>query len=178
MTDTFVSKYFGRIFLHPDAVFTAQMLRPELQDADIFADSVDTIAATHTRVARAFHQDGTISLAVPPLRALLEIMADGVSAEGWTLRSEPFRASFTRESVLSSSWYAERLDARQTAAATLARSGLTAMERFVSTPGNDEPTSRLGLHDRVEAARAETEFVATATYRDQLVGTLGNTPLG
>jgi hypothetical protein len=34
--------YFGRIFLHPDTVFTPEMLRPELQDADIFADSVRT----------------------------------------------------------------------------------------------------------------------------------------
>jgi len=176
ITDRF-AKYLGRIFLHPDAVFTPEMLRPELQDLDVFAESVDTIVATHERVARAYRRDGTISLAVPPLRALLEIMADGVSAEGWTLESPEFRATFTRESVLSSSWYAERLDARQAAATARARAGLAAIERFVSTPGNEEPNARLDMPARVEAARLEAERVASPEYRTQLIGTLGNTPL-
>ncbi|MCK8168201.1 hypothetical protein LXA15_17515, partial [Erwinia amylovora] len=34
MTEKFMRTYFGRIFLHPDTVFTPEMLRPELQDAD------------------------------------------------------------------------------------------------------------------------------------------------
>ncbi|WP_251805412.1 hypothetical protein, partial [Cutibacterium acnes] len=73
MTEKFMRAYFGRIFLHPDTVFTPEMLRPELQDADIFADSVRTISTTHARVAKAYFDDGTVSLAVPPIRALLEI---------------------------------------------------------------------------------------------------------
>jgi hypothetical protein len=153
------------------------MLRPELQDMAIFAESVATIVATHERVARAYVRDGTISLAVPPLRALLEIMAEGASAEGWTLDSPSFRGLFTRESVLSSSWYAERLDARQAAAAARAGTGLAAIERFVSTPGNEEPSARLGISARVEAARLEAQRLASPEYRAQLVGTLGNTPL-
>ncbi|PZQ74035.1 MAG: hypothetical protein DI553_05400, partial [Cutibacterium acnes] len=78
MTEKFMRAYFGRIFLHPDTVFTPEMLRPELQDADIFADSVRTISTTHARVAKAYFDDGTVSLAVPPIRALLEIMVNGV----------------------------------------------------------------------------------------------------
>ncbi|HAP96931.1 MAG TPA: hypothetical protein DCQ95_00735, partial [Cutibacterium acnes] len=54
MTEKFMRTYFGRIFLHPDTVFTPEMLRPELQDADIFADSVRTISTTHARVAKAY----------------------------------------------------------------------------------------------------------------------------
>jgi hypothetical protein len=178
MTDRFAAKYLGRIFLHPDAVFTPEMLHPELQDMDVFAESVATIVTTHERVARAYLRDGTISLAVPPLRALLEIMAGGVSVEGWTLLSPQFRALFARESVLSSSWYAERLDARQAAAAARAEAGLAAIERFVSTPGNEEPNARLDMPVRVEAARVEAARLASPEYRAQLVGTLGNTPLG
>src|ERR1035437_7548018 len=86
MTDKLATKYFGRIFLHPEVVFT-----PELQDEAIFAESIATIVTTHERVARSYFQDGTISLAVPPLRALLEIMAEGVTAEGWGLDSPEFR---------------------------------------------------------------------------------------
>jgi hypothetical protein len=178
ITDRFAAKYLGRIFLHPDAVFTPQMLRPELQDMGIFAESVATIVATHERVARAYMRDGTISLAVPPLRALLEIMADGASAEGWTLQSPQFRALFTRESVLSSPWYAQRLDARQAAATARAGTGLAAIERFVSAPGNEEPSARLDMPARVEAARLEAQRLASPEYRAHLVGTVGNTPLG
>ena len=82
MTDQLATKYFGRIFLHPDVVFTPEMLRPELQDVGIFAESIATIVTTHERVARSYFQDGTIALAVPPLRALLEIMAEGVHGSG------------------------------------------------------------------------------------------------
>jgi hypothetical protein len=177
MTDRLATKYFGRIFLHPDVIFTPEMLRPELQDMGIFAESISTIVATHERVARAYFNDGTIDLAIPPLRALLEIMADGHTAEGWGLDSAEFRGMFTREAVLGSDWYAARLDAKQAAARARADAGLAAIEKFVSTPGNDEPTARLNMPARVEAARAEAQRLAGPAFREQLVGTTGNTPL-
>ena len=40
-----------RVFNHPQAVFTREMLRPELQDLDSFADGVDNIVITQRRVA-------------------------------------------------------------------------------------------------------------------------------
>ncbi len=177
ITDAFASKYFGRIFLHPHMVLTPEMLRPELQDIGIFAQSVATIVTTHERVARAYFEDGTISLAVPPLRALLEIMAHGVTAEGWTLDTPEFRDMFTREAVLASDWYAARLDAKQAAASGRATAGLAAIEKFVSTPGNDAPSSRLHMPARVAAAQAEAQRLSSPQFREQLVGTVGNTPL-
>jgi hypothetical protein len=177
MTERMATKYFGRIFLHPDVVFTPEMLRPELQDPAVFAESISTIAMTHERVARAYVKDGTISLAVPPLRALLEIMADGSTAEGWQLESPEFRSMFTRESVLAAPWYAERLAAKQAAAGARAAAGLAAIEKFVTTPGNEEPTARLGMPDRVAAARAEVERLSGTEFAEQLVGTAGSTPL-
>jgi hypothetical protein len=177
MTDRLATKYFGRIFLHPEAVFTPEMLRPELQDVGIFAESVATIVTTHERVARSYFEDGTIALAVPPLRALLEIMADGHTTQGWGLGSPEFRAMFTREAVLASPWYAQRLDAKQAAANARADAGLAAIEKFVSTPGNEEPTARLDMPARVEAARMETKQLASPQFREQLVGTVGSTPL-
>jgi hypothetical protein len=177
MTDRMATKYFGRIFLHPDVVFTPEMLRPELQDVGIFAESITTIVTTHERVARSYFQDGTIALAVPPLRALLEIMAEGSTAEGWGLDSPEFRVMFTREAVLASHWYAQRLDAKQAAASARANAGLAAIEKFVSTAGNEEPTARLDMPARVEAARAGAQQLASPEYREQLAGTAGSTPL-
>ena len=76
MNQAFASTFFGRIFLHPDVVFTEEMLRPELQDEAVFADSVDIIVTTHKVVAEHYRADGSIEWAVPP-RGLLEIMIDG-----------------------------------------------------------------------------------------------------
>jgi len=177
MTTTLATRYFARIFLHPHVVFTPEMLRPELQDPDVFAESITTIVATHERVARAYLADGTIALAVPPLRALLQIMAEGTSREGWTLKSPEFRDLFTRESVLASDWYAERLDAKQAAATARAEAGLAAIELFVSTPGNDEPSARLDMPSRVAAAQAEVQRFDSPVFRERLVGTVGGTPL-
>ena len=132
---------------------------------------------THERVARSYFEDGTVSLAIPPLRALLEIMAHGVTTQGWGLDAPEFREMFTREAVLASDWYAARLDAKQAAASGRADAGLAAIEKFVTTPGNEEPTARLDMPARVAAARAETERLAGREYREQLVGTTGNTPL-
>ncbi len=177
MTERLATKYFGRIFLHPDVIFTPEMLRPELQDPSVFAESVATIVQTHERVARAYFKDGTVQLAIPPLRALLEIMADGHTSEGWGLGSPEFRSMFTRESILASDWYAARLDAKQAAARARAEAGLAAIDKFVSTPGNDEPAARLDIPARVEAARLEAERLASREFREQLVGTTGSTPL-
>ena len=177
MTETMARRYFGRIFLHPDVVFTPEMLRPELQDVGVFAESVATIAATHERVARSYFKDGTVDLAVPPLRGLLEIMADGSTSQGWGLDTPEFRAMFTREEVLASDWYSRRLDAKQAAAIARADAGLAAIEKFVTTPGNEEPSARLGMPARVEAARLEARRLAGADFRTQLVGTAGSTPL-
>jgi hypothetical protein len=177
ITEKFATTYLGRIFLNPHVVLTPGMLRPELQDPAVFAESMDTIVTTHQRVAQAYFDDATVSWAIPPLRALLEIMADGVTAQGWTLASPEFRALFTRESILTSDWYAERLDAKRSAALSRAEAGLAAIELFVSTPGNDEPVSRLGMPARVEAAQLEVERMRGAAYREQLAGTIGGTPL-
>ena len=177
MTQAFSRKYFGRIFLHPHAVFTPAMLQPELQDPDVFAESVATIVMTHERVAKAYFDDGTIELAIPPLRALLEIMAYGTSAQGWDLDSPEFRALFTRSSILASGWYAERLDAKQFAAASRAEAGLKALQLFATTPGNEEPAGRLDVPSRIRAAEAEYTRFSSAEYRSQIVGTVGRQPL-
>ena len=176
MNRAFASTFFGRIFLHPDIVFTEEMLRPELQDEAIFADSVDVIVTTHKVVAEHYRADGSIEWAVPPLRALLEIMIDGVSREGWNLASPEFRAQFERENILNSAWYSERLDAKAARDARQAREAIEALVRFYKGENNEEVIERLGLDERLAAARAWLEEVTSQAYRDHLVGSLGLQP--
>ncbi|MDR0283779.1 MAG: hypothetical protein LBI33_02670 [Propionibacteriaceae bacterium] len=177
ITARFVAKYFGRMFMQPDVVFTEAMLRPETQDMRQFADSVETITATHERVAKAYIADGTITYACPPLRALLEIMADGVSAEGWTLGSPEFRALFTAEAVLGSPWYAARLDAKQAMDVKRADFSLASLDHFMGQERNQEVVERLHLEQRHEEVEAWHDRWSSQLYREYLVGTLGVQPL-
>lgn len=173
MTERFARSYFGRIFLYPQAVFTNEILRPEQQDERVFAETIEVIVATHQRVAKAYFDDGTIAGAIPPLKALLEIMADGHSAEGWSLDSPEFRRLFNRESVLASPWYNARLVAKKDAAVARAEAGLAAIERFASTPGNEEPSLRLGIAERIAGAKAEVARLESDVYWRQIMGATG-----
>ena len=176
MNQAFTSTFFGRIFLHPDVVFTEEMLRPELQDEAVFADSVDIIVTTHKVVAEHYRADGSIEWAVPPLRALLEIMIDGTSREGWDLTSPEFRALFERENILSSSWYAERLDAKVARDTRLAHQAIEDLTRFYTAENNEEVVERLGIEGLLAEARAWLDKVSSPAYREHLVGTLGLQP--
>ncbi|MCW3159561.1 hypothetical protein [Micropruina sonneratiae] len=177
MTQKFARKYFGRIFLHPHVVFTSEMLRPELQDLAVYAQSMDVIVETHRRVAQSYFDDGTIELAIPPLKALLEIMATGVTAEGHDLDAPEVRCLFDRQTVLESQWYAERLDSKQALATRRAQAVVDRLEGFAGHPENAEAADRLHITGRIAAARAELDRFSSADYRAALVGTLGRQPL-
>ena len=173
MNDRLATTYFGRIFLHPDVVFTDEMLRPELQDEQIYADSIDVIVQTHQRVAQLYIDDGTISEAVPPLRGLLEIMATGSTSEGWTLDSPEFRALFARESVLASDWYAARLDAKQAEDLRLAHEGIERLREYIDRPDAVSTAERIGLPQRLADLEETAQRIASDEYRASLVGTVG-----
>ena len=177
MTSQFAIAYFGRVFLHPHVVFTEEMLKPELQDLDVFADAVANIVSTHQRVAESYFTDGSIEMACPPLKALLEIMARGVSAEGYTLDSPQLRAMFSRESVLSSEWYAARLDAKQRSDEGRLTKAAGALYEFLDRADNAVVAERLGLASRRTRVQAERVRVASPEYRQSLVGSLGLQPL-
>ena len=175
ITTRFVRIYFGRVFDHPHAVFTDEMLRPELQDMGIFVDGMDNICATHRRVAESYFNDGCIDVAVPPLKALLHIMAYG-SYEGKTLEDPSVRALFTKEHMLASSWYAERLAAKQTSEASLWTRHVKYLETYLDRPNYTDTVSRFSLKSRLAQAKAELKRVESPAYLAGLRYTLGLQP--
>ena len=177
MNESFATQFFGRIFLHPDMVFTAEMLQPETQDLDTFATSMATIVKTHQRVAQAYFDDGTISEAIPPLRGLLEIMATGTTADGLTLDDAAFRDQFSRESVLAADWYAARLDAKRDEDLAHQERSASDLRHFLGQDANAEAAQRLGLADRLAEIEDAIATMSGPDYRAGLVGTIGRQPL-
>jgi hypothetical protein len=99
------------------------------------------------------------------------------SWEGRGLDQPEVRALFTREAMLSSDWYAARLQAKQRVDAALWRRHLEYLNRFLKKPGYAEEAVRLGIATRLEHARKALEQAESADYAASLVGTLGAEPI-
>ncbi len=167
ITDRFVRQFFGRVFDNPDKVFDRAILEPESQDIDSYADGVLYIMEAYQRVAKQYFDDGSIEEACPPLKAILSIMAFG-KFEGKDERDPEIRALFKKENVLASSWYRERLAAKQRQEIDL----WTKHAAYVE----DKIAAGLASPERLELARAELKRVSSPAYLAELNGTLGRQP--
>lgn len=152
------------------------MLRPELQDPGIFADGMENIIATQRLVAQSYFDDGSIEVACPPLRALLHIMSHG-HFDGRKLAHRDVRALFTRDSMLASGWYAERLAAKKAANARLWTRHIRTLESFLAKPHYADEAARLRLGEGLERARKTLDAICSPDYAKSLRGTIGVQPL-
>jgi len=175
ISKTFVDHFLGRIFETPDAVFPVELLRPEAQDLQMFAAGVDAIVETQRRVALNYFEDGSVEAACPPLRALLEIMARG-SYQGKGVDDAEVRAMFTRESLLASDWYKERLRTKQQRDIALWQRHVHSLEEFQVAGQEFPPQDDIDFESRSALARAQLARVSSPAYLDELVGTIGADP--
>ena len=176
ITHRFVRAFFGRMFNHPHVVFPDEMLKPELQGMDVFADGMDNIVATQQRVAAHYFADGSIDDACPPLRALLHIMRDD-KWQGKNLSHPDVRALFTREHLLGSDWYKARLKAKQQVDVQLWTRHIASLQAFLKKPNYQEESERLGLADQLARSRKQLATAKASSHARQLQGTLGTDPL-
>jgi hypothetical protein len=176
ITAKFVHTFFGRVFDNPTAVFTEEILKPETQNRADFADGVNNIVEAQQRMAEAYFTDGTIEDACPPLKALLHIMAHG-QFEGKDANHPEVRALFTRDALLASEWYHDRLAVKQTRDVALWERHTHSLTEFLARAGHRDEAERLGIRGRLEHARAELERVSAREYLATLVGTIGADPI-
>jgi phosphoenolpyruvate carboxykinase (diphosphate) len=175
ITQRFVRAFFGRLFNHPHAVFPDEMLRPELQDIDVFVDGMDNIVSTQQQVAQQYFEDGSIDAACPPLRALLHIMRHG-QFEGQELGHPEIRALFTREHLRASDWYAARLKTKQDADVQLWQRHVAYLETFLTRTHYADEAERLGIKGRLAHAKQNLAFASRRGYLKHLHGSLGTDP--
>ncbi|MFW6234152.1 MAG: hypothetical protein ACOC4I_02105 [Spirochaetota bacterium] len=168
MTAAFTADYFGRIFDSPDNVFNDEMLKPELQGLDDYVDGINNIVETQQRVAKAYLDDGSVNGAIPPLQALLHIMAEG-SYQGMEADDPSFRAMFDRDTVLASDWYQARIDAYQTREAAYLEREIEYIQRVM----NNGSEVNGDIAEALEFCRIELDKVRSEAYRNSLIGTIG-----
>jgi hypothetical protein len=172
----FTRTYFGRVFNHPHEVFTDEMLRPELQDMEVFVDGIDNVITTQKRVAKMYFDDGSVEQACPPLKALLHIMLHD-QWEGRGLENPDLRKMFTREYLLASDWYAARLAAKQKVDRNLWRRHVDYLDKFLKRTSYADEATRLGIPDRLVSAKKMLEQVDSPDYAKSLTGTIGAEPI-
>ena len=173
ITALFVDHFLGRIFEMPSAVFPEELLRPEKQDLSIFVTGVDAIVEAQRTVAMNYFEDGSVNAACPPIKALLHIMAYG-EYDGMHENDASFRALFTREALLGSEWYRERLRIQQSHDVALWTRHTEALESF---DRNGSGASGIDWDARLGKARAQLKRVSSGGYPAELVGTIGMDPL-
>ncbi|MCL2646633.1 MAG: hypothetical protein FWD61_06455 [Phycisphaerales bacterium] len=168
----FVRAFFGRIFDNPARVFDDTLLRPETQDMEAYVDGIRNITEAQERVARQYFEDGSISQACPPLAAILHIMTQG-NYQGHDVHHPELRQLFTRESLLASDWYANRL--RNVQQLDQAR-----WQRFVhyltdwsSHETDTRLANQLNIPSRLALAQRELTRTNNPAYLKSLEGTLG-----
>lgn len=172
ITERFVRAYFGKVFDKPTIVFDEAMLRPETQDMDAYVDGINNITEAQQRVASAYFEDNSIDDACPPLQALLHIMAHG-SYQGMTVDNPAIRDMFTREYLLHSDWYQERLRIKQQRDAALWKMNRDYLEQKIDDMTESETEKWAELQERIEKAEQMIEWVSSQNYLDRLQGTLG-----
>ncbi len=172
ITPEFVQRFFGRVFADSSAVFTEEMLRPELQSAQEFVDGIEHICEAQQKAAQLYFEDGSVELAIPPLKALLHIMAHG-QWEGKTRTDPEFRALFTRESMMASDWYQARLEAKLDLDRRLAARQVQDLTDFLARRVRLSPGEREEMTRRLAEAKAWAATLATPDAVQHYVGTLG-----
>ncbi|MCX7023511.1 MAG: hypothetical protein NT080_02690 [Spirochaetes bacterium] len=176
ITPLFAANFLGRIFDTPYKVFPEEMLRPELQSLPFYVDGIENIAEAQARVAQDYLDDGSVEAAIPPLRALLHVMARG-SWEGKTVHDPELRKLFSRDSVVASDWYRERLERYRDRERTYVERTRAYIARFLRAHEKDDSPSVNKTRRRLEDIGARLEELASPAFLSKLEGSIGLDPL-
>ncbi len=175
ITAKFARVFLGRIFENPDAVFNDEMLQPETQDMESFVDGINNIVEAQQWVAESYFKDGSIEGAVPPLKAILHIMAYG-EYNGKGIEDPEIREMFSRDNMLKSDWYHDRLLSTQLGDISLWQNHLKYLQEYLNKWSNlDEEVSQR-IHYSIELVQKNIKEVKSTDYLKSLEGYIGLDP--
>jgi hypothetical protein len=176
ITAKFVRVFFGRVFENPTAVFSNEMLKPELQDMGSFIDGINNISEAQARVAQLYFNDGSVDAACPPLKALLHIMVNG-EYEGKTVHDPEIRNMFSLDYLLNSEWYRDRLLGKQLNDIALWQRHEKYLIAYIENSVNLSDSEKKVIQGKLNVAQEKLKYVKSANYLKSLKGTIGLDPL-
>jgi hypothetical protein len=176
ITPLFATTYLGRIFDTPSAVFPDDMLHPELQSLPEYVDGIENIAEAMEKSAKAYFEDGSVDAAIPPLKAVLSVMATG-TCEGKSIHDPEVRKLFERDYVVKSDWYRKRLEDYRGQEIAYMEKSIAYIRNFIAERA--EPGSLSARRAQAELARSKDrlEQLLSRDYLDLVDGSLGKDSL-
>jgi heterodisulfide reductase subunit C len=162
----------NRLFDEPLAVFNEKMLKPELQDMDVFVDGINNIVEAQQRVALKYFEDGSVEAAIPPLKILLHIMAYG-NFNGKDLSYPELRREFERDYVLQTDWYKNRLKLKQEKDAAFLKNQISYLENFKKNPKNENLIEQMQINQRIQKVNERLGYIESDKYIENITGTIG-----
>ena len=172
ITRRFVLDFFGRVFTNPDSVVPEDMLKPELQGMHDYVDGITNIIETQKRISDLYFDDGSVEMAIPPLKALLHIMSHG-QYEGKTLSDQSIRDLFDSKKILEQPWYKERLLMKQEKDVAYLSKQSAYIKEYLSKESHRIEADRLQLNERLTDIQAKLEITKGSDYLKSLEGTIG-----
>ena len=176
ITQNFAFRCMNRLFYEPLAVFNDTMLKPELQGMEDYVDGINNIVEAQQKVGLSYFEDGSVEAAIPPLQILLHIMAYG-HYEGKEISDPSLRKYFSREYVIASDWYNDRLLRKQKRESDFLFKQLLELELFLNDPKNISLVIELDINGRIDKVKKNLSKVNSDAYLTELVGTIGLDPL-
>jgi len=176
ITKTFSYRCMNRIFDEPTAVFNERMLKPELQGLEDYVDGIKNIVEAQQKVALNYFEDGSIEAAIPPLKIILHIMAYG-NYEGKEISDPELRNYFTREYIVNSDWYKERLILKQQKDLAFYQKQIEYLKIFISNTNNEKLVTEMNIKNRLDRLKQQLKTVESKNYLETLIGTIGLDPL-
>ncbi len=171
ITESFVHAYFGKVFDCPTIVFDEPMLKPESQDMAAYVDGINNICEAQQKVAQQYIDDGSIEDACPPPKAVLSLMAGG-EYEGKTIDDPSIREMLTRDYLLNSDWYQQRLQIQQQRDQRLWQRKLDYIDARLAQIADDDDY-RAALLQKRDHVSAMLDKVSEPGWLQSLQGTLG-----
>jgi len=96
---------------------------------------------------------------------------------GMDVHHAEFRALFTRDNLLASDWYKERLEIKQQRDIAMWTRHVDTLNQFLDDADYADEARRLGIPARLDVAVQKLGMVSNPDYLNELVGTLGADPL-
>jgi hypothetical protein len=172
ITAKFARTYLGRVFENPEAVFNNEMLKPETQDMDVFVDGINNIVEAQQWVAELYFRDGSVEGACPPLKAVLHIMAHG-HYEGKDINDPEIRKMFTRDYLLASEWYRDRLLNKQLSDIALWQKHVKYLRAYIDKWRNLDSNEVAKIQENIKIADEKLKYILSTEYLKSLEGYIG-----
>ncbi|MDD7724541.1 MAG: hypothetical protein PUJ24_02615, partial [Bacteroidales bacterium] len=176
INENFAFRCMNRLFDEPLSVFDEKMLKPELQGIEQYVDGINNIVEAQRKVALKYFEEGSVEAAIPPLKAIIHIMAYG-EYEGKTIDDPEIRNMFNRDYVINSDWYKERLVVKQQRDIKLAQRQLDYITSFRNRPENANCINDMRIDYKIAKLKERLRHLESDEYLKSLVGTIGADPL-